>query len=48
MEIVSSSPKNRDFFRTSSWFNGFIDLLNNNNISNFILGHNDLKLDCLY
>ena len=25
----------------------FIVLLNNSNISNFILGHNDLKLDCL-
>ena len=34
-------------FFFANWFNGFIVLLNNSNISNFILGHNDLKLDCL-
>ena len=51
-ENGSSSPKNRDFswifFFFTNWVNGFIVLLNNNNKCNIVLGHDDLKLDCLY
>ena len=47
--IASSSRNNRDFLWCffANWFNGCIVLLNNKNISTFILGHNDSKLNCL-
>ena len=46
--LSAVAPKT-DFFWIffGEWFNGFIVLLNSNNISNFMLGHNHLKLNCL-
>ena len=46
-KLSAVTPKTETFF----WFFLQIDLivlLSNSDISNFILGHNDLKLDCLY